>query len=88
MDNKFYTCKVCNNFNTIEWVTDNPSVDEMQQMYNIVCGVQTVDSTPAKPAINPATERQKKTLKDLGIKFDDNISKQEAWKLINSKLGD
>ena len=34
----------------------------------------------------PATEKQKKYLKDLGISFDENISKIEASGLISNKL--
>lgn len=80
-------CKVCHNFNTIEWVTDSPSVGEMQHMYDIVRGVQTVDSTPAKPAEKPASEKQVNLLRQLGIPFKEPISSREAYNLIKGKLG-
>lgn len=82
-----FVCKVCHNFNTIEWETDSPSVGEMQHMYDIVRGVQTVDSTPAKPAEEPASEKQVSLLRTLGIPFDKSISKREAYNLIKGKLG-
>jgi len=40
-----------------------------------------------KPPLNsPATEKQKNLLKKMKIQFNENISKKEASKLIDSKL--
>ena len=35
---------------------------------------------------SPATERQKKFLKSLNVKFDDNITKRQAKELIDKAL--
>lgn len=82
-----FVCKVCHNFNTIEWETDSPSVEEMQYIYDIVRGVHTIEETPAKPAEEPASEKQVNLLRQLGISFDKDISKREAYSLIKGKLG-
>lgn len=82
-----YTIKVCSNFNTIEWVTEEPNAEEIQHMYDIISSVHVKEQTHAKPAISYATDRQKACMKGLGIEFDDKITKQEAIKLIKSKLG-
>lgn len=82
-----FVCKVCHNFNTIEWATDSPSVEEMQHMYDIVRGVQTVDSTPAKPAEKPASEKQVNLLRQLGVSFEEPLTSREAYFLIKEKLG-
>lgn len=82
-----FVCKVCHNFNTIEWVTENPSVQEMQHMYDIVRGVQTVDSTPAKPAEKPASKKQLNLLRQLGVSFEEPLTSREAYFLIKEKLG-
>ena len=82
-----FVCKVCHNFNTIEWETDSPSVEEMQHMYDIVRGVHTIEETPAKPAEKPASEKQVNLLRQLGIPFKEPISSREAYNLIKGKLG-
>lgn len=82
-----FVCKVCHNFNTIEWETDSPSVEEMQHMYDIVRGVHTIEETPAKPAEKPASEKQVNLLRQLGIPFKEPISMREACNLIKGKLG-
>ena len=82
-----FVCKVCHNFNTIEWETDSPSVEEMQHMYDIVRGVRTIEETPAKPAEEPASEKQVNLLCQLGVPFDKDISKREAYNLIKGILG-
>lgn len=56
-------------------------------MYDIVRGVHTIEETPAKPAEEPASERQVNLLRQLGISFDKDISKREAYSLIKGKLG-
>lgn len=86
-NNTYYTIKVCSNFNTIEWVTEEPNAEEIQRMYDIISSVHVKEQTQAKPAVSYATERQKACMKGLGIQFDDKTTKQEAIKLIKSKLG-
>lgn len=87
MDKQIYTIKVCSNFNTIEWVTDEPNAEEIQHMYDIISSVHVKEQTQAKPAVSYATDRQKACMKGLGIQFNENITKQEAIKLIKSRLG-
>ena len=82
-----FVCKVCHNFNTIEWETDSPSVEEMQRMYDIVRGIQTVETAPAKPMEKSASEKQVSLLRKLGIPFKEPISMREACDLIKGKLG-
>lgn len=80
-------CKVCHNFNTIEWVTENPSAEEMQRMYNIVCSVQPKEVTQAKPAEKPASDKQINLLRQLGVSFEEPLTSREAYFLIKEKLG-
>lgn len=82
-----FVCKVCHNFNSIEWVTDSPSVDEMQHMYDIVRGVHTIEETPAKPAEKPASDKQVNLLRQLGVSFEEPLTSREAYILIKEKLG-
>lgn len=47
----------------------------------------TAQNNISQKQIQEATEKQKNMLNTLGIKFDKNISKQEAYQLIAEKLG-
>ena len=85
-------CKPCYNFQTVEFdymVSDDSDLDEMMELYNnilqrlmkVAVAQPAPVKMPEKPE-NPATDAQLKILKQFGIKFKPNISKEEAHTLI------
>lgn len=86
-----YKCKVCDRFNTIEWESEDPSVGELQYMYNMLAAlkireepmvVKRVTKTTTTGAKKPASEAQKKLMRQKSIPYDDDISAQEAFLLL------
>ena len=88
-----YKVKVCDRFNTIEWETENPTTEECQKIYDILSTMnivekesQTIKKTTEKTVSGkpkkPATEPQKKLLRQKGIPYNDERTSQEAYFLL------
>ena len=88
-----YKVKVCDRFNTIEWETENPTTEECQKIYDVLAAMsivekesQTIKKTTEKTVSGkpkkPATEPQKKLLRQKGIPYNEDITSQEAYFLL------
>lgn len=77
-----YKLKVCNEFNTIEWETENPNLDEMQKMLDIVSALKTVKTEEKTAEVKPASEAQKLLMRQKSIEYDEDITSKEAYVLL------
>ena len=89
-----YKCKVCDRFNTIEWETENPTTEECQKIYDVLAAMsikeekpqvikkvtKTVTSNSVTP--KPASEAQLKLLRQKSLPYNDDITAQEAYLLL------
>lgn len=78
-----YKLKVCNDFNTIEWETENPNLEEMQKMLDIVSQLSVVKTEEKVAEVaKPASEAQKLLMRQKSIEYDENITSKEAYVLL------
>lgn len=92
-DNKMYKVKVCDRFNTIEWETENPTTEECQKMYDILKDMSIVEvpqvvkkttttTTTSGGPKKPASDKQLLLLRQKSIPYDDDITAQQAYLLL------
>ena len=92
--NMKYKVKVCDRFNTIEWETETPTTEECQKMYDILSAMKlneqeivkkkttTVTTTTPAKSRKPASPAQLKLLRQKSIPYEDDITAQEAFLLL------
>lgn len=92
-DNKMYKVKVCDRFNTIEWETENPTTEECQKIYDILSAMnikeekpqvikKTTTTTVSGAPKKKASEAQLKLLRQKSVPYDDDITAQQAYLLL------
>lgn len=84
-----YKVKVCDRFNTIEWETEEPNTEECQRMYEVLramcideTSVVTKTVTKTEHKKKPASDKQKLLLRQKKIPYDQDITAQEAFLLL------
>lgn len=92
-----YKVKVCDRFNTIEWETESPNVEECQRMYDILAKMNlrddvavitkkktvTTTTSSSNPQVGkPASEAQLRLLRQKNVPHEDDITAKEAWHLL------
>ena len=95
---KKYKVKVCDRFNTIEWETENPTTEECQKIYDVLAAMdikeekpqvikKTTTTTVSRAPKKKASEAQLKRLRQKSVPYDDDITAQQAYLLLQ-KYGD
>lgn len=87
-----YKVKVCDRFNTIEWETETPTTEECQKMYDILKCMKITEEAPVvKKTIKketvqvpkkPATDKQLLLLRQKKIPYNEDITAQQAYLLL------
>lgn len=89
-----YRIQLASNYQVVELEVENANVDspEIQDAINLVnylgATVQADNKgkKPGKKTVAPenrASDKQLRVLDAMGIDYDENITRQEAWKLID-----
>lgn len=80
-------------YGTLAELTHDEVTTLLELRARLSVGVNTVATTGAAETATttapeePASDSQKKYMRDLGINFDDNITKAEATALLRRRLG-
>lgn len=88
-----YKVKVCDRFNTIEWETENPTTEECQKIYDVLVAMdikeekpqvikKTTTTTVSGAPKKKASEAQLKLLRQKSVPYDDDITAQQAYLLL------